>query len=66
MAEQRNKSFLKELEDRTASFTEEKFPMFERIMERRGRVAALATAAPIGAAPTQPTSTSMLMPPPMP
>ena len=60
MTEQRNKSFLKELEERTASSTDTEFERFERfIMERRGRAAAPATAAPIGAAPAQPTSTGV-------
>ena len=36
-------SFPQELEERTASFTNEEFAMFECIMERRGRGAAPAT-----------------------
>ena len=41
-----------ELEKRTASFTDEEFARFERIMERKGH-----TAAPIGAALAQPAYT---------
>ena len=52
MAEQRSESFLKELEERTARFMDEKFERFERIiMERGNRTAAPATAALTGAAP---------------
>ena len=61
MAEQRNESFLDELQERTASFTDEEFARFERIIERRGRATAPAIAAPIGAAPAQPIHTGMVM-----
>ena len=67
MAELRNESLLKELAERTASSTDEEFERFERIiMERRGRVSAPATAAPIGAAPAQPTGTGVFLPSTMP
>ena len=62
MAEQRNKNFLNELEERTSSFTDKGFARFERIMERRGRTAAHVIPAPIGTAPAQPTNTGMIMP----
>ena len=42
-------SFLNELQQRAASFTDEEFARLKRIiMERRGRAAAPAIVAPIG------------------
>ena len=66
IAKQGNENFLKELEERTANFTDKEFVTFERIMKRRGRAAAPAIAAPVGAAPAQPTSTGTFMPSTMP
>ena len=62
MAEQRSESFFIEFEGGTARLTDEEFARLERFMERRGRTAAPATAAPIGTAPVQPTNTGMFMP----
>ena len=62
MAEQKSESFLNELEGGTASFTDEEFTRIERYMERRGRAAAPATAAPIEDAPARPTSMGMFIP----
>ena len=39
---------------------DEEFSRFERIIKRRGRAAAPAIEAPIGAAPAQPTNTGVL------
>ena len=49
-SEQRVKSFLNDLEQRAASFTDEQFAMLKRIMEKRGRAAAYTIVAPIGTA----------------
>ena len=66
MTEQRNQSFLSELEQQTASFTDEEFARFLYIMERRGRAAAPAIATTIDAASVQPTNAGMFMPSTMP
>ena len=49
-SEQRVKSFLNDLEQRAASFTDEQLAMLKRIMEKRGRAAAYTIVAPIGTA----------------
>ena len=62
MTEERNESSSNKLEEGTASFTDEEFARFERIMQRIGHAAVPAIAVPIGASPVQPANLGMSMP----
>ena len=55
------KIFLTEPEQPTANFTGEDFAKFKRTIEKRGRAAASAIAAPIDATLAQPTNTCVFM-----
>ena len=52
---------MNEHKKRKPNLTDEDFARFQRILERRGRTAERAIAAPIGAAPVQHTSTGILL-----